>query len=69
MRSVWLCAHTPLARAGQEVQAYLVAYARDAGLLPYIRLHADVKAVTPIGDAGEEGWLITYEQDGGEPLT
>ncbi len=68
----------PLAHArryptGPEVQAYLQSYARDAGLLPSIRFHADVQALKPTSSSaatgtpepGSDGWEVVWRDEAG----
>ena len=56
-----------LCAVGAEVQAYLEAYARDAGLLPYIHFNTVVQQITPAGGdpaTGQDGWIIKYKKEG-----
>lgn len=58
---------------GPEVQAYLQRYAADAGLLPLIRFHVDVKVLRPVAAAGKgaaagagaPGWEVEWTDRAG----
>ena len=53
---------------GPEVQAYLQAYARDAGLLPLVKFEVEVQSLTPRpgqtaagAHPGANGWELEWK--------
>ena len=51
---------------GAQVQEYIKSYAKDAGLLPLIRFNVDVKQLNPLGDAGSDGWNVSWSDVSGK---
>ncbi len=58
-------AHYPDWPAGEQVQAYLAAYADHFGVAPHLRLRTRVVAAEARTD-GRPGWRVRVDGDGGE---
>ncbi|WP_223833970.1 flavin-containing monooxygenase [Spirosoma profusum] len=55
--------HFPEWPTGEQVQQYLMSYAREFMILPYIQFSTKVELAEPIED-GKRGWLLHISQNG-----